>query len=190
MEQLSLLTDEQKERIRHNREQALERQRTRKRRLRSDDAGNVSANIANTNRSNHHSSSSCLVAVPTMKSKEYTLSQQYDNNSDNVELELELEPFEQEPGVSKFVTKAEAMRTYCLPEGTLQVCAFIERENPRNKKFKPMKLYDRDDIRKRAHGRFGGMAGLVEERKRREEKRFEKDFEKVKEALSSSVTEE
>lgn len=68
-----------------------------------------------------------------------------------------------------FVSKKEAMQTYCLPEGTLVVCSFVEKENPRNKKWAPLKLYNRAEIRRRARGRFGGLEGLVKEQQRRVE---------------------
>jgi XPA protein C-terminus len=72
------------------------------------------------------------------------------------------------------------MQTYCLPEGTLAVCSFVEKENPRNKKWAPLKLYNRAEIRRRARERFGGLEGLVKERQRRVEKRFRKDMETAK----------
>jgi XPA protein C-terminus len=68
-----------------------------------------------------------------------------------------------------FVSKKEAMQTYCLPEGTLAVCSFVEKENPRNKKWAPLKLYNRAEIRRRARERFGGLEGLVKEQQRRVE---------------------
>lgn len=100
-------------------------------------------------------------------------------------LEQELEDFER--GAPPHVSKAEAMRVYCLPEGTLAVCRVVaEKDNPRNKNWTKMKLYDRQEIRRRARERFGGLEGLQEERRRREEKRFEKDLEKVKEEMFGS----
>ena len=155
-----VLTDEQKERIRRNRERALEIQKERqakKRRL-----------------------------LAKEKADDVVVEQGKDisNAEQQEEQEGELEPFEMESNVSRYVTKTEAMKTYCLPEGTLQVCKFEERPNPRNKMFAPMKLYFRDEIRRRARERFGGMEGLIAERKNREEKRFKKDMETVKDALT------
>ena len=88
-----------------------------------------------------------------------------------------LEDFEE--NASEFVTKTEAMKMYCLPEGTLAVCKFVEKENPHHKGWAPMKMYDRAEIRKRARQRYGGLDGLIAERKRREEKRFAKDLQKA-----------
>jgi len=79
-------------------------------------------------------------------------------------------------GASPLVSKREAMQTYCLPEGTLAVCTFEEKDNPRHKGWAPLKLYKRSEIRRRARARFGGVEGLVEERKKRAEKRFRKDL--------------
>jgi DNA-repair protein complementing XP-A cells len=94
------------------------------------------------------------------------------------EEDVELEDFE--VGAPSLVSKKEAMQTYCLPEGTLAVCAFVEKENPRNKKWAPLKLYNRAEIRRRARARFGGLEGLVEERQKREMNRFRKDMETAK----------
>ena len=92
--------------------------------------------------------------------------------------DVELEQFEEH--ASEFATKTEAMKMYCLPEGTLAVCQFTEKDNPHNKGWTPMKMYWRSEIRMRARKRFGGLEGLVTERKRREERRFAKDLEKAK----------
>ena len=91
---------------------------------------------------------------------------------------LELEEFE--VGASKYVTKKEAMKTYLLPEGTLAICKFEEKPNPHNKKFQPMKLYDRAEVRRLSRERFGGLQGVIEERKRRQDKRFQKDLDETK----------
>mmetsp|Transcript_17641 Transcript_17641/g.24888 ORF Transcript_17641/g.24888 Transcript_17641/m.24888 type:complete len:164 (-) Transcript_17641:205-696(-) len=151
------LTDEQRERIRKNKERALEIRKKRedqKRKERSE----VEENPLNVDEKSYDNK----------KRKSY----------DDIESskEEELEDFEK--GASEYITKQQAMKIYCIPEGTLQVCSFIEKENPRQKKFAPMKLYRRDEIRDRAHKRFGGLKGLVEERRRREMKRLEKDLDR------------
>lgn len=92
-----------------------------------------------------------------------------------------LQPLEEfEVGAPDYITKKEAMHMYLLPEGTLAVCQFIEKENPRNRGWTGMKLYCRAEIRRRAHERWGGIHGLALERKKREEKRFWNDLEKNK----------
>jgi len=95
--------------------------------------------------------------------------------------ESSLEDFELD--CSPYISQTEAQRTYCVPKGTLEVCAYIEKDNPRNRGFSKMKLYDRGEVRQRARKRFGGKAGLTEERDRRRKKRFEKDLEEVKDVF-------
>ena len=86
----------------------------------------------------------------------------------------------------RFHKKAQdAMKVYCLPAGTLDVCEFIEKDNPRNQKFSKMKLYLRSEVRRRARERFGGLSGLQEERRKREHKRFERDYEDVNDIFKS-----
>lgn len=94
------------------------------------------------------------------------------------EEDCDLEPFEE--GASEMVTKTEAQQKYCLPLGTLECCKVVEKENPRHKQWAPMKLYYRAELRRRARKRFGGLEGLVAERKRRLEERFRNDIEKTK----------
>ena len=56
----------------------------------------------------------------------------------------------------------------------------VEKENPRHRGFSTMKLYYRAELRRRARKRYGGKEGLIEERRKREEKRFENDIAKTK----------
>jgi hypothetical protein len=90
------------------------------------------------------------------------------------------EPLEDfEVGASEFVTRQDAMKLYCLPTGTLDVCQYVERPNPRHASWKPMRLYHRKEIRRRARQRFGGRDGLVQERQQRADKRLSNDLAKA-----------
>lgn len=147
------LTEEQKERIKKNRERALAIQKRRKE--------EAAAALSNSTGGD--------------KAKRQKLE---DESNQKDEKDMELEDFEL--GASQYVTKKEATQTYCLPEGTLQVCGFVEKENPHHKKWAPLKLYSRKEIRRRARERFGGLDGLQAERKKRAEKQFLKDMEVAK----------
>jgi XPA protein C-terminus len=141
-----MLTEEEKETIRKNRERALEIQRKRR-----------------DNRSIEVLKDDCATKKRRIEEKEE---------------DEELEEFE--VNASKFVSQKEAKEMYCLPDGTLAVCSFVEKDNPRGKGFKPMKLYNRVEMRRRARERYGGLEGLVKERERRVEKRFLNDLENTK----------
>mmetsp|Transcript_9188 Transcript_9188/g.21148 ORF Transcript_9188/g.21148 Transcript_9188/m.21148 type:complete len:166 (-) Transcript_9188:540-1037(-) len=159
------LTEEQRERIRRNRERALE---IRRRRKREEEATAASR----TQQEEEPKSKRRRTTTGAAKEKkEEKISEEEDGN-------VELEEFEIH--ASPYVTKKEAMQTYCLPEGTLAVCEFVERENPHRKGWTPMKLFRRSEVRRRARKRFGGLEGLIAERKKREEKRFQKDWESTK----------
>mmetsp|Transcript_616 Transcript_616/g.870 ORF Transcript_616/g.870 Transcript_616/m.870 type:complete len:208 (+) Transcript_616:16-639(+) len=95
--------------------------------------------------------------------------------------ESSLEDFEID--ASPHISQTEAQRTYCVPMGTLAVCAFIEKENPRQRGWNKMKLYDRAEVRRRARKRFGGKGGLQAERDKRKKKRFEKDLKETKDVF-------
>lgn len=161
------LTEEQRERIRKSKERALAIQRKRK----SLELEAVSPHgfAAKSDPSDGETLAKKLKAKPLEDKDE----------------EVELEDFE--VGASEWVTKKEAVSKYCLPEGTLAVCKYTEKENPHNKGWKPMKLYLRAEIRRRARERFGGLEELQAERRRREEKRFTNDLEKTRNVFQSGV---
>lgn len=165
------LTPEQLERIRKNRERALELQRQRKlcRIAPEDEEGRRTGD--------EHGAGGAAGSgtAPPLKRLKRTKVEEED---------VELEDFE--VGASEFVTKKEASTVYCLPEGTLAVCQFVERENPHRKGWTPMKLYVRAEIRRRARERFGGLDGLQHERRRREETRFLRDLEKTKDVFRNT----
>ena len=180
------LTEEQKERIRQNREKALAIQRQRKKDLEEQqlqcaiNAATTSTpkkrQLANGNHNDDQQASpwkrkrptDATTSPPSISTAGATATGTMDD----------LEPFEE--GASEWVTKADAKKMYCLPEGTLAVCKVVEKANPRHKGWSTMKLYYRSELRQRAHKRYGGREGLVAERKKRENERFAKDLEQTK----------
>jgi hypothetical protein len=174
------LTEEQKERIRQNRERALVIQRQRKKEMDENQSKNATESTPMKRQiDDDDGSSPCKrdrttdTTKPTPSTATSIASQGQDNQQAD-----DLEPFEE--GASEWVTKSEAKKMYCLPEGSLAVCKVVEKDNPRHKGWSKMKLYCRTELRHRAHKRFGGREGLAAERKRREEERFFKDMEKTK----------
>ena len=101
-----------------------------------------------------------------------------DENVDNEDDTVSLEEFEL--SASPYISQTEAQRLYCVPLGTLAVCSCIEKPNPRSKSFTPMKLYNRSEVRQRAHARYGGKVGLIAERERRKKNRSDKDLDEMK----------
>lgn len=140
------LTPALKERIRKNRERALQIQAERKRQK------------------------------VLEEEKHTQLQQEDTKGKKIVREEEEVECEEWEIGLSEWVSKKEAVAKYCLPEGTLAVCEVTTKENPHHKGWAPMKLYKRSELRERAYKRFGGKEGLMEERMKREQKRLCKDL--------------
>jgi hypothetical protein len=169
-----MLTEEQQERIRQNKARALEIQKRRKveqesakteTKAAAAEGGNVAVNISGNKRRK--------MSPEGIKGEA----------KDQPVEEESVEPEKFEMGASEFVTKKEAMKMYCLPEGTLAVCAFSEKANPHHKGWTPMKLFNRSEIRRRARERFGGIEGLIAERQMREDKRFQKDLERTKDVF-------
>jgi hypothetical protein len=160
------LTEEQKERIRKNRERALELQRQK----REEQERQVAARavVGQSQEGNENS-------TELRNTKRRRVIECVDEG------DTPLEQFEE--GASEYVNKTEAMKVYCLPEGTLAVCSYVEKQNPKHKQWVPMKLYLRSEIRRRAHERWGGIEGLMAERQRRETKQFQRDMEKTKDVF-------
>ena len=166
------LTEEQKERIRQNRERALRIKKERMERLAREEAERKrklkeeegkGETLAATNGSNPTANKRQKLESPARKKEEDI---------------ADLEDFE--IGASEWITKSEAMKMYCVPQGTLAVCQVEERPNPHHASWKPMKLYLRAEVRQRARKRFGGLEGLVEERNKRRQKQLEKDMAKAR----------
>ena len=186
------MTEEQRERIRINRERALELKR-RKAEERAEalsvggggavDDGGVVSPVGDHLKDGNGSASSAAVAKALSTPAKTRGKCDGKGGGDGGTLD-DLEDWE--VGASAHVTKEEAMRKYCLPQGTLAVCSYVEKPNPRNKGWTPMRLYERADIRRRARERFGGLEGLVEERRKRDRKRFANDMKETKDVFKRS----
>lgn len=182
------LTEEQKERIRVNRERALEIRRKReeeqKRRLaverEEEERGETGGFVRETHAINTNSGEGVKEDAPAVAKKLTSVGVEEEEDDD-----IELEEFEK--GASRYVTKGQAMKMYCLPNGTLSVCSYVEKSNPKQNKWSAMKLFFRSEIRRRARERFGGLVGLREERAKRELKRFERDYKSAGDIFEKKV---
>ena len=163
-----MLTEEQKQKIKENRERALALKKKKAEERAAAEKKELEAAAAST-KSNDD-----------VTSQDGSKREDSDDEGDNVELE------DFEVGASPWVTKDEAMRKYCLPQGTLAVCSYEERPNPRNRNWTPMRLYKRSEIRRRARERFGGLEGLIEERRKRDKKRFANDMAETRDVFKKS----
>ena len=195
------LSQEQKDRIKQNRERALEIQRQRKLQLETSalaednndknsrtptkhslDTSNDTSNESNMKRSKGDPSNA-RTRNGTERGASVTegggVNGGNHHGTENGDSEYhtdEIEAFEE--NASEYITKQEAMKVYCLPQGTLDVCRNgITKPNPKHATWSDMKLYLRKEIRFRAYQRYGGMVGLIEERNRRNHARLQKDME-------------
>lgn len=192
------LTPEQQERIRLNRERAYKIQQEKKRKQEaekqkqqqqqaqegeeSDIDKKRAAAVTCSNRDGDDSSTVHNITSPLLTGGKANKRQKVLNGNgkeeDDDDDDIILEEFE--INASDYVTKNDAKNIYCLPDGTLAICDYIEKDNPHNNKFKPMKLYVRKEIRKRARKRYGGLIGLQEERRKRQLRKYENDIQKTK----------
>merc|ERR1719163_2733600 len=107
------LTEEQKERIRINKGRALE-----KKRQKAEERAKADAEAKTAAQSEAEAEGQVIENIEKREDKSA------ENGSEEL-LSTELEDFE--VGASEYVTRDEAMRKYCLPPGTLAVCATTER---------------------------------------------------------------
>ena len=77
-----------------------------------------------------------------------------------------------------------AARTYLLPQATLKCLPTLERENPRQPTWTPMRLFLRRHLVEHAHRRWGDEAGLEAERRRRAAAKVKRDDAKAKDFFS------
>ncbi|KAL3935008.1 MAG: hypothetical protein SGBAC_009389 [Bacillariaceae sp.] len=172
------LTEEQKERIKQNRERALRIKKERMERLAKekeeveDKKRKSSQGEGKTLQQQQPATTNTVSPTKKQKKSEAVAKKQ---EGEAVEL---LEEFE--VGASEWITKTEAMKVYCVPQGTLAVCQVEERPNPHRASWKPMKLFRRSEVRQFARKRFGGLEGLVEERNSRKQKQLERDMAKAR----------
>eukprot|EP00526_Cylindrotheca_closterium_P022540 CAMPEP_0113638934 /NCGR_PEP_ID=MMETSP0017_2-20120614/20412_1 /TAXON_ID=2856 /ORGANISM="Cylindrotheca closterium" /LENGTH=184 /DNA_ID=CAMNT_0000550097 /DNA_START=436 /DNA_END=990 /DNA_ORIENTATION=- /assembly_acc=CAM_ASM_000147 len=178
------LTEEQKERIKQNRERALRIKKERMERLAkekedADKKRKLNQGGGGGGREGETLQAATIrnedvVRTSNKKQKLQAAKKQQEEEKDDLELE------EFEVGASEWITKSEAMKMYCVPQGTLAVCQVEERPNPHHASWKPMKLYLRSQVRQKGRKRFGGLEGLVEERNKRRQKQLEKDMAKAR----------
>jgi len=181
-----VLTEEQQERIRKSRERALEIQKRRRREEQQHLQAQEQVQEENgTSIQKKRSGGDHSKEEEEEKEKRAKLDVETNKETDKVaqveeeDVDSDLEAFEE--GASDFVTKQEAKKMYCLPDGTLQCCKVVaEKDNPHHRGFAKMKLYSRKEIRRRARKRYGGKEGLIAERRKREDERFKNDIEKTK----------
>jgi DNA repair protein len=84
------------------------------------------------------------------------------------------------------ITQKECASCYLIAQDTLKWVKHCTRNNPRKPGWKPMKLYLRREAEKLAIERFGSMDALEQEKKVREEKKFERGLAKTKDILAIS----
>ena len=78
----------------------------------------------------------------------------------------------------------DAARTYLLPQATLKCLPTLERANPRQPTWTPMRLFLRRHLVDHANRRWGDEAGLEAERKRRAAAKVKRDDAKAKDFFS------
>jgi len=167
------LTEEQRKRIEAHRKRALEiRKKKEAEKIEENTSSSVfdEGGFVQENKKRKIEDNGGKKSTPQTKQSTNTT----DNDSDTESHE------DFELNASQYISQTDAQRLYCVPKGTLDVCAYIEKDNPHNKGFAKMKLYFRKEVRKRAHKRFGGKQGLILEREKRRKKRSAKDLEESK----------
>jgi len=87
---------------------------------------------------------------------------------------------------SSHVTRAKVLNHYCVPASSLPLIPHVVKPNPSNKKFAPMKLYEKKIVKEKSYKKWGGKEGAKNERRRRREEGFERKREQVEGVLGGS----
>ena len=81
-------------------------------------------------------------------------------------------------------SKAEIQKRFLLPDATVALLPFVERPNPRCGSWAKMRLFLGKHAREKAHERFGGADGLAEEKRRRDDKKWDAALKRTKHVFS------
>eukprot|EP00981_Chlorochromonas_danica_P010508 scaffold3243_cov173-Ochromonas_danica.AAC.41 len=81
------------------------------------------------------------------------------------------------------VTKADGMANYLIPSDSFQLLRFVTKNNPHNPGWTPMKLFLRKEVKSLAIKRFGSLENILEEKRKREEKKLQRTWKKTEEEL-------
>lgn len=87
------------------------------------------------------------------------------------------------------IPKSEIISNYLLSEDSIKTLKFLNKNNPYNAGWTPMKLYLRKRVMQLSIQRFGSEEKLIQERKAREAKKFQKELEKTADTFESQAME-
>jgi DNA-repair protein complementing XP-A cells len=84
----------------------------------------------------------------------------------------------------KTISRGECISAYLIPEDSLKVLKFMNKDNPHHVGWTPMKLYLRKHAVELALRRFGTLEALEDEKKKREAAKFERSLVKTDDILA------
>lgn len=87
------------------------------------------------------------------------------------------------------LTKSEATKVYLLTNDSFSLLKHKEQSNPHRPGWNAMKLYLRKHVIALSLQRFGSEEALILEKKQRDEKRYEREVTRTKDALKESTSE-
>ena len=87
------------------------------------------------------------------------------------------------------LTKSEATKVYLLTNDSFSLLKHKEHSNPHRPGWNAMKLYLRKHVNALSLQRFGSEEALMLEKKQRDEKRYEREVTRTKDALKESTSE-
>lgn len=185
------LTEEQRERIRVNRERAFEIQKQRRKEKEEQELQQREQHHQQRQEQQENSyldqSSDSITKIQVDRQNKNEIGNIIKTKQHDENINDEIEDWEHD--VSIYVTKHDAKTIYCLPEGTISCCQIIiEKDNPKNKHFTKCKLYLRSEIRQRSYKRYGGLTGLQQERNKRQQLLHEKHIKQAQDIFNNTTT--
>lgn len=90
-------------------------------------------------------------------------------------------------GDYELINKTEVASAYLITSDSISLMPYIEKTNPRNSNWVPMKMYLRKHARIKAIKRWGSADALLDEIDRRKKSKFEHDVDVVDDIFSSST---
>lgn len=87
----------------------------------------------------------------------------------------------------KLISRTEGTASFLVPEDSIRTLKYMTKENPHHPGWTPMKLYLRKHILQLSLERFGSLAALDLEKKKRDAAKFERNLHKTDDILAKQT---
>jgi hypothetical protein len=180
------LTEEQKQKIEENRRQALKRLQEAKRKRSEEEIREKELNELAVEAESKRKKSTLTCTVIDEETQEICGKSPVNESLYNHFQLTVCRSCKRACNLYECITKSECVTEYLITEDIIKSMPYMERDNPHNPGWKPMKLYLRKHALEAALNRFGSIESLHQEKKRREAAKLDKNIIDTEDFLSNA----